>query len=368
MSATPFFILTDSACLHIVSDMPEHPFVSFRPTAKAISSAVAKGLTDVTPAQITAGFEFEFISPLSHSDFAEVFAAENPEWRVGEVDDEYASHKHRNVPLCERYTEWHVTSDSSIGYDEDAEDDCEFEDQYPGKYPIELVSPPAPSVEAAVEMLEKTFLFLGRHDCKTDKSCGLHVTFGHPKVYAKESGLFDSLRFAWLIDEEKFLRAFRREGNEFCRPYYRYVLNNIRTELGYTDDRCFQVDLAKRAVWQSSDGACDEVSANFQGFRPASRSRTVAKKITRSNFRDVFGQDGAYSRFLHIDHHSNIALNKIIQNLVEVRGMGGNYIRRSPKTVGRHVRHVANCLSLALNPTAFREEFLKDVAREVGVP
>lgn len=344
--------------------MPTQTPVSFRPTAKAISSAVSKGLTDVTPAQITAGFEFEFISPLDHWDFADALAKENPDWTVGEVDDEYASHKHNNGPLAERYKAWHVTSDSSIGEDDDG---GEFEDNYPGKYPIELISPPAPSVDAAVDMMERTLLFLSKHGCKTDRTCGLHVTFGHPRVYAAEKKPFDSLRFAWLLDEDKLLRAFRRENNYFCRPYYRDMLSQIRHELCQTQDVCFQVDINPRSVWQSSDGAYDEMGSDFQGFRSVSRSHG-AKKITRSNFHDVFGRERESSRFFAINHHSNIALNKMIQNLVEVRGMGGNYIRRSPKTIGRHVRHAANCLALSFNPSAFHEEFIKDVAREVGVP
>jgi len=301
-------------------------FIPFETTA-----AVVPGLdfSDVNISRLTVGFEFEFISPISHKKFAQALSKKYPSWKIGVISSIYNAHEQLGAAM---YNSWNITGDGSI-------------DASPNEFGIELISPVL-KLSQVSKILESVFSLLKALKCETNDSCGLHVTFGHPKITANLT-YFNPLKFGVFLQEDKLLARFGRTDNGFSLNTSKEILYELHEEM-FRDD-VTRVGTSIISPWSRT-----------QYDKETSRT---GPKATDANLAKVLLDPRLRRRLIPIDHYQNISLSKIKNNLVEVRGMGGNYLAQSTTTLVNIVKHLARCLVISLSPTAYQAQYILAVKR-----
>jgi len=319
----------------------------FIPNHTAQDSAVAAvvpklDLSQVDLSKLTVGFEFEFVSRLSHKSFAKSLQLAQPTWKIGTVQDKHGLPK--NVKDVEKYSVWNVTSDETV--QEDAEDLLSLTPHYS----IELISPVL-QLNQVGDILTRVFSLIKSTGGKTNESCGLHVTFGHPDINSALTK-FDPLKLGIFLREDNLLSRFGRTDNAFADNLSKRIVQAINTEIGSSGD---QVTTLK--------------GLNVFDHTPTSIPTTdkTGPKLTDANLAQILVSPAFRKRMAMVDHYTNISLQYLSKHRVEIRGMGGDYLNVSVKELTGRVLHMARCVAIALMPTAYVPQYVAAVRRMMPV-
>lgn len=308
---------------------------------RAQASTVVPGidLSSVDTSELTVGFEFEFSSPLSYRRIANRMKSVHPEWPIGMVTEEYAGH--HKLPKATRYKAWNITFDSTIGADSSSE------------HGVELVSPVFRMRDVPRLLPEVLDFIKSELSGRTDETCGLHVTFGSPKIN-KTLTNFDPIKLGILLREDKFLGSFGRASNDYCSNFTRFVLKEMREEMT-------NFTYLRTVVDESNDdGNPNTRSSTMINALP---SKGTGPKLTKKNFSDIVLSQKFRYRLSGWSHYFNVSLTKTPNHLVELRAMGGDYLQRSSDELVGRVVHMARCVAASLDADAFSQQYLLALRR-----
>lgn len=311
------------------------------------SSAVAAVVPNVDFSQVdlsklTVGFEFEFISKLSHKAFARALKMAQPTWVLGVVRDDHGLPK--NIPDDKKYSGWNVTSDETV--QEDTEDLLSMTPHYS----IELISPVLKLSQVA-DVLDRVFKLIKSTGGTTNDSCGLHVTFGHPDLNSSLTK-FDPLKLGIFLREDNLLARFGRTDNSYADNLSKRIIGAINTELAIPEDSV--TSLRGQNVFSEEPNKLPVTDK-------------TGPKLTDANLEKVLLSPAFRKRMAMVDHYTNISLQYLPKHRVEIRGMGGNYLAISTKEFTGRILHMARCVVISLMPKAYVPQYIAAVRKMMAV-
>lgn len=154
-------------------------------------------------------------------------------------------------------------------------------------------------------------------EMETNDSTGLHVNIG---TFSKEEvAQLDVLKFSLLIGEDHVLSMFDRGGNDYTEPHIEHVLQYLK-----------------------QSGNVDIKDYNYA-------IETINKWIIRQ---------GAKYRFANV--------SKLRDGYIEIRAPGGEDYHRKFDEVSESINRVMKFLEIAMDPTAYRKEYLSKLYKLLG--
>lgn len=154
-------------------------------------------------------------------------------------------------------------------------------------------------------------------EMETNDSTGLHVNIG---TFSKEEvAQLDVLKFSLLIGEDHVLSMFDRGGNDYTEPHIEHVLQYLKRS-----------------------GNVDIKDYNYA-------IETINKWIIRQ---------GAKYRFANV--------SKLRDGYIEIRAPGGEDYHRKFNEVSESINRVMKFLEIAMDPTAYRKEYLSKLYKLLG--
>lgn len=170
----------------------------------------------------------------------------------------------------------------------------------------------------AINALRTVFNAIKQDDeMETNDSTGLHVNVG---TFTKEEvAQLDVLKFSLLIGEDHVLSMFDRGGNDYTEPHIEHVIQYLKQERGF----------------------------DFKDYEYAIES--INRKIIRQ---------GAKYRFANV--------SKLSDGYIEIRAPGGEDYHRKFDEVSDTINRVMKFLEIAMDPTAYRKEYLSKLYKLLG--
>ena len=80
---------------------------------------------------------------------------------------------------------------------------------------VEIVTP-VWTLKKGLKAIDKLFTLMDLMNAQTNASCGLHINLGFS--LKSETKSIDEAKLVLLVDEQKWLKAFKRTHNEFVQP------------------------------------------------------------------------------------------------------------------------------------------------------
>lgn len=293
-------------------------------------------VSDANLADFHVGFEFEFISSMSHESIAELVHLAG--YKVGLVTDEYgAQHDYG-------YTAWHVTGDPTI----------EVEEQ--GQYQVELISPPLRFSEIR-EALSAVWGILRDTGAVTNDSCGLHISISH-KAKGFNTADFNPIKLALFLGDDKILRSMDREDNLNCQSLLAYVRGIVHADLAKG---------VKHIIGPLESPALPEVLRDRKTNKPVPTdydATTVVDKIahdpkTKLRLVNSFDKD------------VSINLTKLVTDgsgdvpLIEYRAGGNAWSAKSPLLFEGIARRFAAASKVAMSPSEAYDTYRALIVRDI---
>ena len=112
-----------------------------------------------------------------------------------------------------------VTTDPSVETNRDNSD-------------VEIVTP-VWTLKNGLKAIDKLFTLMELMNAETNVSCGLHINLGFSRK--NETKSIDEAKLVLLVDEQKWLKTFKRTRNEFVEP----MKKGLRLKKNDTQNRVF---------------------------------------------------------------------------------------------------------------------------------
>ena len=112
-----------------------------------------------------------------------------------------------------------ITSDPSVGTNRDNSD-------------VEIVTP-VWNLKNGLKAIDKLFTLMELMNAQTNASCGLHINLGFSRK--SETKKIDEAKLVLLVDEQKWLKAFKRTQSGFVEP----MKKGLRLKKNDSQDRVF---------------------------------------------------------------------------------------------------------------------------------
>jgi len=97
---------------------------------------------------------------------------------------------------------------------------------------VEIVTP-VWTLKNGLKAIDKLFTLMELMNAQTNASCGLHINLGFSRK--SETKKIDEAKLVLLVDEQKWLKAFKRTNNEFVEP----MKKGLRLRKNDSQDRVF---------------------------------------------------------------------------------------------------------------------------------
>jgi len=204
--------------------------------------------------------------------------------------------------------EYIVEPDSSIDVDDNNDQGLEF------------VSPPLP-IEELLSDLNKVKAWADRTGCYTNDSTGLHINVSVPG-WSSDLSQLDYVKLALLLGDEHVLESFGRAGNTYCKS----AMGKIQ-----------------KAVKQNPDKAEELLERMRQGMDQ------LASKAIHSGVTDKYTSINTKNGY------------------IEFRSPGGDWLNDNFKEIDNTLRRFTVALSAAVDPEAYRKEYLKKLYKLLDV-
>jgi predicted chitinase len=237
----------------------------------------------------------------------------NPNEGTGSVDtkmvaDEFSQAVGREVRVSSRYHSgdrpgprnqfYVVEPDGSLQGDNDGDEGLEF------------VSPPMP-IDELLKDLNAVKSWAGRMGVYTNESTGLHINISVPN-YSIDN--LDFVKLALLLGDKYVLEQFGRSSNTYTKSALDLVKNNVRTD----------------------PASAQQLLEKMKGNLGQLASKAIHSGVT-SKYTSINTKDG------HI----------------EFRSPGGDWLDENFDKIENTLLRFTVAMSAALNPEAYREEYLK---------
>ena len=175
---------------------------------------------------------------------------------------------------------------------------------------LEFVSPPLP-IDDILSDLNKVKQWAKVYGCYTNDSTGLHINISVPN-YSREN--LDFVKLALLMGDEYVLDLFGRAGNTYAKPAIKMVRDQVRQK----------PDEAERLL--------NKMKGNLDSLASKAIHSGVTSKYTSINTKDGH---------------------------IEFRSPGGDWLDQNFDQIENTLLRFTVAMSAALNPEAYREEYLK---------
>jgi len=180
---------------------------------------------------------------------------------------------------------------------------------------IEVVSEPYDTVADGLAALERAFDLMSDGDFYTDRSTGLHVTFG--TFSRDEKNQIDWLKFFLILHGDRVLDQFNRSENTYT------------------------------SIKRISDSIRDMVPGKYENYFSAIRdiNQELLHGATKYDF---------------------VNLSKLSSGLIEFRAMGNEDYHLKFDTVKENILRFVRALELASDPNAYRKEYMTKLSNVIN--
>jgi hypothetical protein len=185
---------------------------------------------------------------------------------------------------------------------------------------LEFVSPPLP-IEELLSDLNKVKAWADRTGCYTNDSTGLHINVSVPG-WTQGTDQLDYVKLALLLGDEFVLDSFGRLGNTYAKS----AMGKIRG-----------------AVRQNPD-----------------RAKELMDKMKS-------GMDQLASKIIHSRSTEKYTSINVKNGYIEFRSPGGDWLNDNFAEIDNTLRRFTVALSAAVNPEAYRQEYLKKLYKLLDV-
>jgi len=175
---------------------------------------------------------------------------------------------------------------------------------------LEFVSPPLP-IDEILSDLNKVRAWAKQRGCYTNDSTGLHINISVPN-YSREN--LDFVKLALLMGDKYVLDSFGRAGNTYAKSALDMVRERVRNN---------PEDAAK---------LLDKMKGNMDSLASKAIHSGITQKYTSINTKDGH---------------------------IEFRSPGGDWLDENFDQIENTLLRFTVAMSAALNPAAYREEYLK---------
>jgi len=232
------------------------------------------------------------------------------EAEISDVAQEFENAIGRDVRASDNYHSGTTLRPSVANQRYIVEPDGSLEADNPGDRGLEFVSPPLP-IDEILGDLNKVRAWAKEYGCYTNDSTGLHINISVPD-YSREN--LDFVKLALLMGDKYVLDAFGRTGNTYAKSAMGIIKDAVRNK---PEDAARLLDKMK--------GNLDQLA-----------TKAIHSGIT-SKYTSINTKDG------HI----------------EFRSPGGDWLGNNFDQIENTLLRFTVAMSAALNPDAYREEYLK---------
>ena len=185
---------------------------------------------------------------------------------------------------------------------------------------LEFVSPPLP-IEELLSDLNKVKAWADRTGCYTNDSTGLHINVSVPG-WTGGTDQLDYVKLALLLGDEFVLDSFGRAGNTYAKS----AMGKIRDAVRKNPDRA-------QELMDKMKSGMDQLASKVVHSRST-------EKYTSINVKDGY---------------------------IEFRSPGGDWLNDNFKEIDNTLRRFTVALSAAVDPDAYRQEYLKKLYKLLDV-
>ena len=186
---------------------------------------------------------------------------------------------------------------------------------------LEFVSPPLP-IEELLSDLNKVKAWADRTGCYTNDSTGLHINVSVPGWTGSSTNQLDYVKLALLLGDEFVLDSFGRAGNTYAKS----AMGKIRDAVRKNPDRA-------QELMDKMKSGMDQLASKVVHSRST-------EKYTSINVKDGY---------------------------IEFRSPGGDWLNDKFPEIENTLRRFTVALSAAVDPAAYREEYLKKLYKLLDV-
>jgi hypothetical protein len=239
---------------------------------------------------------------------------------VEQVADEFSNAIGREVRASKDYHSRSVERPSTRSAHYIVEPDGSLDPDDSDDAGLEFVSPPLP-IEELLSDLNKVKAWADRTGCYTNDSTGLHINVSVPG-WTGGTDQLDYVKLALLLGDEFVLDSFGRAGNTYAKS----AMGKIRDAVRKNPDRAQELmDRMKSGMDQ------------------------LASKVVHSRSTDKY-----------------TSIN-VKDGYIEFRSPGGDWLNDNFKEIDNTLRRFTVALSAAVDPEAYREEYLKKLYKLLDV-
>jgi hypothetical protein len=185
---------------------------------------------------------------------------------------------------------------------------------------LEFVSPPLP-IEELLSDLNKVKAWADRTGCYTNDSTGLHINVSVPG-WTQGTDQLDYVKLALLLGDEHVLESFGRLGNTYAKSAMGKIVDIVRQ----------RPDRAQLLMNRMKQGL-DQLATRLVHSRQTD-------KYTSINMKDGY---------------------------IEFRSPGGDWLNDNFKEIDNTLRRFTVAMSAAVDPEAYRKEYLKKLYKLLDV-
>jgi hypothetical protein len=229
---------------------------------------------------------------------------------IEDVAQEFENAIGRDTKASGSYHSGRVPRPSPTSQHYVVEPDGSLDGDNPGDTGLEFVSPPLP-IDEILSDLNKVKAWAGEYGCYTNDSTGLHINISVPG-YSREN--LDFVKLALLLGDKYVLDSFGRAGNTYAKSALDMVRDRVR---GNPDDAAQLLNKMK---------------GNLDSLASKAIHSGITQKYTSINTKDGH---------------------------IEFRSPGGDWLDENFDQIENTLLRFTVAMSAALNPEAYREEYLK---------
>jgi hypothetical protein len=251
-----------------------------------------------------------------------------PHWRStgsGEVSvedtaDSFQAAVGRDVKASSSYHSGRVERPSTRSLHYIVEPDASLDPDDSDDQGLEFVSPPLP-IEELLSDLNKVKAWADRTGCYTNDSTGLHINVSVPG-WSGDLNQLDYVKLALLLGDEFVLSSFGRTGNTYAKS----AMGKIRDAVRRNPDRAQEL--------------MDKMKS---------------------------GMDQLASKIVHGRSTEKYTSINVKNGYIEFRSPGGDWLNDNFAEIENTLRRFTVALSAAVDPEAYREEYLKKLYKLLDV-
>jgi hypothetical protein len=251
-----------------------------------------------------------------------------PHWRgtgggeasIEEVADSFRDAVGRPILASTSYHSGRVPRPSTTNLEYIVEPDSSIDVDDNNDQGLEFVSPPLP-IEELLSDLNKVKAWADRTGCYTNDSTGLHINVSVPG-WTGGTDQLDYVKLALLLGDEFVLDSFGRAGNTYAKS----AMGKIRDAVRKNPDRA-------QELMDKMKSGMDQLASKVVHSRSTD-------KYTSINVKDGY---------------------------IEFRSPGGDWLNDNFAEIDNTLRRFTVALSAAVDPEAYRQEYLKKLYKLLDV-